>query len=91
MDTVGVRELKQQTGKILRRVREDGEVIGISYRGKIVARLVPVTPSLPSSLPSTEDTAAILANLDQLSDEISAQWPEGASALAAVNDVRREL
>ncbi|HID50539.1 MAG TPA: type II toxin-antitoxin system prevent-host-death family antitoxin [Anaerolineae bacterium] len=87
MDTVGVRELKQQTSKILRRVREDGEVIGISYRGKTVARLVPVTPSLPS----TEDMAAILANLDQLSDEISAQWPEGVSALDAVNDVRREL
>ncbi len=87
MMTIGVRELKQQTSKILRRVREDGEVIGITYRGKTVARIVPVTPSLPSA----EDMAAILADLDQLSDEISAQWPEGVSALDAVNDVRREL
>ena len=87
MVTVGVRELKQQTSKILRRVREEGETIEITYHGQTVAHLVPVNPPAPS----TEEMAAIWADLNQLSAEISAQWPEGVSALDAVNDVRREL
>lgn len=87
MITVGIRELKQQTSKILRRVREEGEIIEITYHGEIIARLVPATPPAPP----TEEMAAILVDLDQLSAEISADWPESVSALDAVNDVRREL
>jgi prevent-host-death family protein len=87
MVTVGVRELKQQTSKILRRVREDGETIEITYHGETIARLVPITPPEPSN----EKMAAILADLEDLSAEISAKWPEGVSALDAINDVRREL
>lgn len=87
MITVGIRELKQQTSKILRRVREKGEIIEITYHGETVARLVPVMPLEPSR----EDSAAVWANLDQLTAEISARWPEGVSAVEAVRDVRREL
>jgi hypothetical protein len=35
--------------------------------------------------------ADVLSDLVWLSDEISAQWPEGVSGLAAVNDARRDL
>jgi prevent-host-death family protein len=87
MVTIGIRELKQQTSKILRRVREDGETIEITYHGEPVARLVPVNPPTPS----IKEMNAILADLNQLSAEISAKWPEGVSALDAINDVRREL
>lgn len=87
MATVGVRELKRNTSKILRRVREGGETIEITYHGEPIARLVPISPSKPS----TEEDSAVLADLEELSAEISAQWPEGVSALDAINDVRREL
>jgi len=87
MLTVGVRELKQDTSKILKRVREDGETIEITYHGEVVARLVPVTPPQPSD----DEIAAVLADLETLSAEISAKWPEGVSALDAIHDVRREL
>lgn len=87
MSTVGVRELKQETSKILRRVREAGETIEITYHGEIVARLVPVNPPQPAD----EEIAAVLADLEALSAEISAKWPEGVSALDAVHDVRRDL
>ncbi len=87
MRRVGVRELKQQTSSILRRVREEGEVIEITYHGEVVARLVPVSPSPPAG----EEMAAILADLEQLSAEISARWPEGVSAQEAIDDVRRDL
>ena len=87
MVTVGIRELKQQTSKILRRVREEGETVEITYHGQVIARLVPVNP--PAS--SIDERSAIWADLDQLTAEISAKWPEGVSAVEAVRDVRREL
>jgi prevent-host-death family protein len=87
MVTVGVRELKQETSRILRRVREEGEIIMITYHGEIIARLVPVNPPQPSD----KEIAAVLADLEALSAEISAQWPEGVSAVDAIREVRREL
>jgi prevent-host-death family protein len=87
MVTVGVRELKQETSKILRRVREEGEIIEITYHGEVIARLVPVAPPQPSD----EEIAAVLADLEALSAEISAKWPEGVSAVEAIREVRREL
>jgi prevent-host-death family protein len=87
MVTVGVRQLKQETSKILRRVREEGEIIEITYHGEVIARLVPVAPPQPSD----EEIAAVLADLEALSAEISAKWPEGVSAVEAIREVRREL
>jgi prevent-host-death family protein len=87
VSVVTVQELKRQTSQILRRVWEDGEVIEISSRGKTVARLAPADPQ-PLEKGRMED---VLANLRQLSADISSQWPEGVSALEAVHDVRRDL
>ena len=87
MVTVGIRELKQQTSQILRRVREEGEIFDITYHGETIARLVPVQ----APEPTIDEMAAVLADLNQLAAEISAQWPEGVSALDALHDVRREL
>jgi prevent-host-death family protein len=42
MVTVGIRELKQQTSELVRLVREDGQQIQITYRGQVVALMVPV-------------------------------------------------
>ena len=87
MSIVGIRELKTNTSAIVRRVRERGEVVDITYHGEVVARLVPVAPPVPPP----DEVAAVLADLDQLAAEISAGWPEGVSALDAVRDARREL
>jgi prevent-host-death family protein len=86
MVAVGVRELKQNTSKLLRRVRDEGEIIEITYRGELIARLVPAGPPQPTDA----EMAAVLTDLEALSAEISARWPEGVSALDAVRDVRRE-
>lgn len=42
--TIGMRELNQQTARVIERVRR-GEVVDITDRGQLVARLVPVTPA----------------------------------------------
>jgi prevent-host-death family protein len=43
MKQIGVRELNQQTSRVLERVRR-GETLEITERGQLVARLVPATP-----------------------------------------------
>ncbi len=88
MGTVGVRELKEQTSQILRRVREGRETVEVTYRGKVVARLVPVEEPCQTSDP---EFAAIWASLDEVAAELGARCPAGVSAVDAVRDVRREL
>lgn len=87
MSEVGIRELKASASEIVRRVRERGEVVDITYHGEVVARLVPVRPTVPAP----GDVAALLTDMDQLAAEVSAAWPVNVSAVNAVRDVRREL
>lgn len=42
MELIGVRELRQNASRYLARVRA-GEVVGVTQRGRLVARLVPAT------------------------------------------------
>lgn len=44
MGTVGIRELKQNAGAVIRRV-EGGEVVEVTDRGRPVARIVPLRPA----------------------------------------------
>ena len=82
MVTVGVRELKQQTSEIIRRVRERGDEIQVTHHGKVVARILPVAPS-------HEETKQAWDNLDNLAAKIGQHWPKGISAAEAVTEGRR--
>ena len=81
MVTVGVRELKQQTSELIRRVREHGDEILVTHHGKVVARILPVT-SAP------EDTRRLWEDLDRLAVEIGKRWPKDISAAQAVDEGR---
>ena len=48
MERIGVRELNQQTSQVIERVKR-GEVVEVTERGRLVARLVPVV-SVPEAL-----------------------------------------
>ena len=87
MREVGVRDLKQHTSEVLRRVRESKEVIAITRRGQVIARLVPVEEILETRAESSR----VWADMDELAQEIGARWPVGLSAVEAVREQRREL
>ncbi len=82
MVTVGIRELKQQTSELIRRVRERGDEIYVTHHGKVVARIVPV-------LAEPEDDTLAWESLDRLAAEIGNRWPEGVPASQAVSEGRR--
>jgi len=87
MRTVGVRELRANTSKVLHDVSAHGEVISITRHGRIIARLVPAGEA--SSQTAQAGVEAAWADLDRLAEEISARWPEGMSATEAVARDRR--
>ena len=82
MITVGSRELKQQTSEVIRLVRQEGQQIQVTYRGEVVALLVPVERSEGAA---ADDT---WASLDVLAAEIGARWPGDVSSLEAVAEGR---
>ncbi len=87
MGEIGIRELKQRANEILRQVREEQETFTVTYRGKVVAKLVPVVDASTEQ----ERTTAIWTQMDELSREIGTLWPAGMPAAEAVAEQRREL
>jgi prevent-host-death family protein len=86
MASVGVRELKQHTSLVLRRVRDKKERIQITHRGVVIALLVPVAS--PRSAAHGKRDAAVWTELDALAAEIGAHWPKGVSAVDALREDR---
>jgi prevent-host-death family protein len=84
MITVGVRELKQQASELVRKVREEKDAILITYRGRVVAKMVPMETRKPGEEPENA-----WATLEQLAEEIGEGWPVGVSAMEAVAEGRR--
>jgi prevent-host-death family protein len=86
MSEIGVRELKQKMSEIIRKVREERAAYDVTYRGRVVARLVPVDNGRRQ-----EDEDQVWAEIDDLAQEIGRVWPKGATAVDAVREQRREL
>jgi prevent-host-death family protein len=86
MAKVGVRELKQRTSTILRRVRERGEEVEVTFRGRVVARIVPATRRRAGD---RELERRAWRDIDRVADEIGARWPKGVTAVRAVREARR--
>jgi antitoxin (DNA-binding transcriptional repressor) of toxin-antitoxin stability system len=66
-------------------VRQGKESVAITYRGRVVARLVPVE----AAPRRRAKAAAVWVEMDELAAEIGARWPAGLSAEKAVAEQRR--
>jgi prevent-host-death family protein len=82
MVKVGIRELKRRASELVRLVRETGKEVQVTYRGQVVALLVPVKRA-------RKDDKNAWLKLDHLATEIGARWPEGVSAAEAVSEGRQ--
>jgi antitoxin (DNA-binding transcriptional repressor) of toxin-antitoxin stability system len=83
-----VNEFIKRIDEMLRLVLEEGETIKITNRGEIIARLEPIRKQRQVD---TRGHSTTWNDLERISAEISAYWPEGLSAIDAVRDVRREF
>ena len=85
MSEIGVRELKQKTSEIIRKVREERAAYDVTYRGRVVARIVPVG----SRTYDRDEAMRIWREMDKVAERISKKWPKGLSAADAVAEQRR--
>ena len=62
-------------------------MIDITHYGEVVARLI------PASSPTTkaDEIATLLAEMDRLAEEVTAEWTGTRSAVDAVRESKREL
>jgi antitoxin (DNA-binding transcriptional repressor) of toxin-antitoxin stability system len=84
MRTIGSDQFKAWLGAVLRDVHEHHEEYAVTYRGRVIAHLVPATMS---AAPSPE-LDALWAETDALAAEIGRDWPEGISAANAMAEDR---
>jgi antitoxin (DNA-binding transcriptional repressor) of toxin-antitoxin stability system len=92
-EQLDVKALKERIDEMLRLVKEKGEIIEVTEKGKVIARLVPTNEPENDEVEMhhKKDIKQWLANMDQLAQEIGKHWPHGVSAVEAVQDIRRDL
>ena len=87
MLSVGIKELKRDASAIVKKVREEKETVEVTFRGNVVAQIVPVE----SSKERQARFDRIWKQMDSLTEEISEKWTGDGSAVDAVRESRREL
>ena len=85
MQTVGIRELSEKASRVVKEVREKKEPIDITYRGRVVARIIPVE----SEEELRERARRVWQRMDRVAERIGRAWPAGVSAVDAVSEQRR--
>ncbi len=86
--TIGIRELKNETSRVLREVREEMAEYIVTLRGEPVAILRPLSEDEAQRLRQLE-TEKSLAEMKSLAQEVAAGWKSSKSGVELVSDQRR--
>ena len=86
--TIGVRELKNHTSRVIRAVREEMSEYVVTLRGEPVAVLRPLTEEEAQRLRQV-DTDAALAEMKALAQEVASAWTSEKSGVELVAEQRR--
>lgn len=92
MSLIGVRELREQTSEVIRRVREEQAEYVVTYQGRPVAVLLPLDAERAEAeivAASKRAVAGTWERYQRLLAEIRQEWPEGASTQDTIDAVRR--
>ena len=93
MPIIGVRQLHQQTAEVLRKVREEKTEYIITYQGRPVAMLLPLTEQQVEEaiLQAGRQLAASGWELyAQLAEELRREWPKNHQDTKTILDEIRE-
>ena len=92
MSLIGVRELREQTSEVIRRVREERAEYLVTYQGKPVAVILPVDAEQAEAEMVKAGKSAVLGDwerYERLAEEIRSAWPSGLSTQDLIDAVRR--
>jgi len=89
---IGVRELREQTSEVIRRVREERAEYVVTYQGRPVAIILPVDTELAEAEVVAASKKAVLGDwerYERLAEEIRRAWPADVSTQDLIDAVRR--
>jgi len=92
MALIGIRELRQKTAEVLRRVQQEGQAYVITQQGRPVALLSPLDQEkieaeiLRSARQSVSNGWRVY---HQLAKEIREAWPASLETQTLIDDIRR--
>ncbi len=92
MAMIGIRELRQKTSEVLRRIQEEKQAYIITQQGRPVAMLVPLDQEkieaeiLRTARQSVSNDWKVY---HQLAEEIRKAWPAGLDTQTLMDDIRR--
>jgi prevent-host-death family protein len=92
MSLIGVRELRQQTSEVIRRVREDRAEYVVTYQGRPVAIILPLDAGRAEKEMVQASRKAVLDNwerYERLAEEIRRDWPAHLSTQDVIDSIRR--
>lgn len=87
METIGIRELRQHASRYLARVKA-GASFGITERGRMIARIVPVDPD--EDLRATLIASGALAPAAEPWPDIDVDRLEAGDLSTVLNDLRED-
>jgi len=87
-ESIGVRELKNQTSRILRAVREEMAEYIVTLHGKPVAVLRPLTEEESLQLQQHEIEKST-AEMKAIAQEVAAAWTANKSGVELISEQRR--
>jgi prevent-host-death family protein len=92
MSLIGVRELRQQTSEVIRRVREDRAEYVVTYQGRPVAIILPLDAGRAEKEMAQASKKAVLDNwerYERLAEELRRAWPTALSTQDVIDSIRR--
>jgi prevent-host-death family protein len=92
MPLIGVRELRQRTAEVLRRVREEGAEYVITHQGRPTALLLPVdSEAIEAALVEVgkQSVAGGWEAYARVAEQVRQAWPGEAKTQEVLDEVRR--
>jgi prevent-host-death family protein len=92
MSLIGVRELREQTSEVIRRVREDHAEYVVTYQGRPVAIILPLDAERAEREMVQASKKAVPDNwerYERLAEELRRDWPAGLSTQDVIDSIRR--
>jgi len=87
MASIGIRELREHTTDVLRRVRDEGTALDITWHGQVIARIVPAAPTSAQR----EQAKANVQAMEALIAEFGALNVPPTDSRTIMREERREL
>jgi prevent-host-death family protein len=92
MPLIGVRELRQRTAEVLRRVREEKAEYVITYQGRPTALLLPVDTGAVEAAMVEASKQAVAGGWEacvRVAEQVRQAWPAERATQEVLDEVRR--